>query len=94
MKARLHVLVFLALGVCAVGGAAEVETRTHTVSRVQGGLIYTDSDAVFRGDTNTKIVKKTATGEVDAKFTDIKQGDKVEMHFDKGKTNIKKIIIQ
>ena len=92
MKAVRSLVALLAL-VSAGALAAEVETRTHTVSRIKGGLIYTESEAVFAADTRTKVVKKTAAGEVEAKLADIKAGDKIELQTEKGVEGIKKIVI-
>jgi len=94
MKAIRHLAILLALTVGATGaGAGEPETRTETVSKVKDGQIFTESEKVFRPDAGTKIVRKTAAGEVGAKVADIKPGDTIEVQVEKGAAGIKKIAI-
>lgn len=95
MKAIQYLAIFFALIGTAVGvRAAELEARTETVERVKDGRIFTDSAKVFQPGDETKIVKKTATGEAEAKLADIKEGDTIEIQTEKGNADIKKIIIK
>ncbi|AMV23922.1 hypothetical protein VT84_05970 [Gemmata sp. SH-PL17] len=94
MKAIQYLAIFFALiGTVAGVRAAELVTQTETVERVKDGRIFTDSAKVFEPNDETKIVKKTATGEAEAKLADIKEGDTIEIQTEKGSADIKKIII-
>ena len=94
MNAIRHLAILLALVFGMTGlRAGELETRTEIVSKVKNGQIFTESDKVFQLDAGTKIVKKSAADEVEAKVADIKPGAKIEIQTETGVKGIKKVVI-